>query len=123
LIDLGERPFDLGVLQFTLSAIVLKRRLGGVDPRGGLRYLRFVIVVVELDQEVTLVNDLIIVDFHFSNDARDFRAQRGKITTNISIIGYLLNPCSLPADPVTRHCHNHRPGQCDYNQRRQIAQS
>ena len=47
-------------------------------------------------------------------------AERGEIAANISIIGYLLGLCSLPAIPVAGNGHNDRYGQCEHDQRRPV---
>jgi len=68
---------NLGILKFALPPIVVESGFCGLDSGGSLRHLCLEIVIIELHEQVTLVDRLIVVDLHFAHQPSNFCAKRG----------------------------------------------
>ena len=100
LIDTGTRAINFGVLQLALPVIVLDGSFRSLNRSGSLIQLRSEIVIVQLDDQLSLAHLLIIRDLHIPHDARNFCAQRSEIAAYIGIICHLFDPPTLPGVPV-----------------------
>jgi hypothetical protein len=67
LIDAREGTFDPCFLKGPLAPVVFNGRFCCLNSRSGLRQLGSVIVIVELNQDVSLMNLLVVVDLYFAN--------------------------------------------------------
>jgi hypothetical protein len=90
LIDSCEGPVDPCILKVALSPIVYNGSVCGRDRRLRLRYLRFVIVVFQLNKKVSLVDLLKVYDSYFPNYPRNLSAERRKIPSHVRVVRDLL---------------------------------
>ena len=97
LIDSGECALNPAVLKLALPVIVLDCSFRSLNRGGGLIQLGLKIVIVQLDDQLSLVHLLVIRDFHVPHDARNFCAEGSQIAAYVGIIRDLFNPPALPA--------------------------
>src|SRR5262249_42462241 len=120
LIDSGECLLNTCMLKFALATIVLQRSFGCFHGSNGLCDLGLEVVILQLDQKISLVYLLEIRNFHVFDDAGYFRAKRREIATHIGIVGHLLDSSSLPCIPVTRDRGDDCDCQQDHHNRRHV---
>src|SRR5215469_6576571 len=112
LIDSGECPIDLGILKLALAAIVFDGGFCSFDRGASLLHLSFVIVIVKLNDQVSLVHRLVVGNGNFFNKASDLCAERGYVSADVCVVRDLFNPSALPSVPVPSNCeHNRRSKQ------------
>src|SRR5258708_2052429 len=92
LIDTGHRFSDARVLQLPLAKIFLNARTRSRNCGSGLINLRPIVIVLQLDEEVTLVNLLVVSHIHCADDSRYLGTERSKIAADLSVIPNLLDP-------------------------------
>ena len=97
LIDSGECALNPAVLKLALPVIVLDGSFRSLYRCGGLIQLGLEIVIVQLDDQLSLAHLLIIGDLHVPHDACNLCAQRSQIAAYIGIVCDLFNPSALPA--------------------------
>ncbi len=99
-VNAGEGSGDPGVLQLALATVVFDRSAGSRDCRAGLVNLRPEIVILQFDDQVTVVHLLLVFDVNRKHDAGHFSAQRNTIVANVSIMGDRFDPASPHAFPL-----------------------
>src|SRR5437667_3014707 len=102
LIDSGESAFDTRILKLALASIVFNRSLRSRDRRSCLCYLGLVIVILQLNQKVSLMHLLEVRDLYVPNDPRNFGAERCEVAPHVGVVRHLLDSAALPGIPVPR---------------------
>ncbi len=107
-LHLGRETLDIGVRLFDLG--------------GGLVYRSLVIPVVDLRQQVTSLNDLIVVDRHCNDVAAHFRTDGNRTRVDERIVRALVVPRMKPIKDAEHDGSNENFGR-DADRVRMLAQS
>src|ERR1700750_254586 len=100
LIDAGKCFGDPGVLQRALAAGGFDGGTGSLNCCAGLVKLRSVVVVLQFDDELSLVYSLKVGYMNRAHDAGHLGTQRRKVAAHVSVIRYLFDLAALPRIPV-----------------------
>jgi len=93
---------DCRVLKRLGREVILDCSLGTGDGCLSLSNLRAIIVISNLDEDVTSVNPVVIVDEDVLHVSADASRERGEIAAQVRIIGRLPAGCADPMPPAQR---------------------
>src|SRR5271165_7565994 len=101
LIDSREGPFNASVLQLALAEVVVDSSSGRLYGRARLGHLRLIIVVLQLDEQISFVHRLIIGNGYASDDPGYLRTEWREIAANVGIVGNLFRVAPFPGIPFS----------------------
>ena len=78
----------LGLLRRHLR--ILQMRLGDFECRLLLRYRRFDITRIDLEQKIPLLHQLVVLHLHGRNSSRDFWRNAHDMSVNESVVGTFM---------------------------------
>src|SRR5277367_883493 len=99
LIDSSEGPLNTSVLQLALAKVVLNSSSGCLYSCACLGYLRLVVVVLQLDEQIAFVHRLIIGNVNTSNYPGYLRTEWREIAANVGVVGNLFRLAAFPGIP------------------------
>src|SRR4029077_14065724 len=101
LIDTRHRFSDARILQLPLAKVFLNTSPRSRNSGIGLINLGPIIIVLQLDEKVTLVHLLVVRDIYHAHNACHLGTERSKVAANVSIICNLFDLATFPSIPVT----------------------
>lgn len=107
-----------GVLKLDLIGEIVEGCLSARHAGFGLRNLRFIVRRVDLDQQITGLDALIVARGDFDHLAGDAAAELRCLRTNVGVVRGLSHGVTDPGVPAQRRqCHEDRGGNqaCDWN--------
>ncbi len=94
--DAGLGVVNPGFLDPFRRLVVFEISLRRGEPGLGLFQLGAIVFIVQLDQRLTGLYRLEILDVHLAHRSGDARAQRNQVRPHICVVGLLLAPAALP---------------------------
>ena len=79
-----------------------------------------VVIVLEIDEQVSGANLLIIRDFYAAHDARDFGAKRREVAVHEGVVRDLLDASAFPGVPIASKGDDDGGGEEQHQHGRQI---
>src|SRR5208337_4973103 len=86
----------------------------------GLSNLRLIVIVLKLNQELSLVYLLVIGDSYVADNAGNFGTEWCEVAANIGVIGDLVNLTALPGIPVSSNGNNDSDSEQHYQYGSQV---